>query len=497
MAIVSFSGNVEEVAINSFWADDAVISPSFTFSNWWADENESLQLFEEAQDVVLQEDIFVHGNLQNPDWDEVDAVNDVADLGTIPTLGTIAAGTEVDSYFIAFKNPNPGTSVTVQATITFDAPIIGLMGDPVLINPTNDLFVPYVARPLADGGTLDTSVNGLDTIEILGDGNILRVTFRNSSGVDPLRVLTASGTVNPDDGGDTTNPPIDPPTDNNDTNSNGGNTDTSNDNTNTGGNTSDSGNDGSTNNDSDNGVVEDVIEERPLIIRATQVADTLKGNALDNKMRGLSGDDKLRGKAGDDFISGNKGDDVLHGNKGDDTVRGRLGDDEMNGGSGDDRLIGDRGNDEIDGAAGDDFIKGGAGSDILEGGKGNDELIGNGKDDIIDGGAGNDTIVGGFGDDTITTGAGKDVIVYNRKNDATDTITDFSVKRDLLDLSEMVDFYKLDASTAFDENILVVQQGSTAVVKFDHDGNGPKKSIDLVNLEDVSANDLSADNFIF
>jgi lysophospholipase L1-like esterase len=176
--IVNLSGSIEEVSITSFWADNATTSSTFIYSDWWAKSSNKLQIFEEAQDIVLQADISI-SDPQN--WD---------DLGN---LGTILAGTEVDSYFIAFKNPSPGTNVTVQATITFDSPIIGFMGDPSLINPTNEVFVPYVARPLSGNGTLDMSANGLDTVEVLDNGYTLRVTMRNTSAVDPLRVLTDSG----------------------------------------------------------------------------------------------------------------------------------------------------------------------------------------------------------------------------------------------------------------------------------------------------------------
>lgn len=245
------------------------------------------------------------------------------------------------------------------------------------------------------------------------------------------------------------------------------------------------------------GVVEDVFEQLPVIIRATPNPDRLQGNELDNKMRGLQENDVLRGQAGDDFISGNSGNDDLFGNTGNDEIRGRTGNDDVNGGSGDDRLIGDRGNDTIVGSGGDDFIKGGAGRDDLNGDKGNDELIGNGKRDEINGGAGNDTIVGGFGNDIITTGAGKDVVVYNRILDGVDRITDFSVGSDRLDLSNMVDVYNLDASTALDRNIGFVQRGTTTVVTFDRDGAGLKSSFVLVKLEGVMVDTMNANAFIF
>ncbi len=250
----------------------------------------------------------------------------------------------------------------------------------------------------------------------------------------------------------------------------------------------DGGNNGGGDDDDDDGGVVSPVGP----IRATAGPDDLKGTSAANKIRGLGGDDIIRGLGGDDFIAGNQGDDTLFGNGGDDNIRGRTGDDVINGGAGNDTLFGDRGDDTIDGGAGDDFIKGGAGSDILNGGKGNDELRGNGKADTINGGAGDDIIIGGFGADLLTGGAGNDEFVYRRILDGGDTITDFTVGQDVLNLRQMINFYNLDASTAFGTNITLVQQSSTTVVKFDLNGNG----VDLVKLEGVAVADVTESSFI-
>jgi Ca2+-binding RTX toxin-like protein len=51
----------------------------------------------------------------------------------------------------------------------------------------------------------------------------------------------------------------------------------------------------------------------------------------------------------------------------------------------------------------------------------------------VSGGGGNDTLIGGAGNDTLTGGAGADVFVFSGTIDS-DTIRDFAVSQDKLDL---------------------------------------------------------------
>jgi Ca2+-binding RTX toxin-like protein len=70
-------------------------------------------------------------------------------------------------------------------------------------------------------------------------------------------------------------------------------------------------------------------------------------------------------------------------------------------------------------------ITGNTAANTLSGGAGADTLIG---------GAGADTLTGGLGDDRLTGGSGADVFVF-AKGDGHDTITDFGVGADVLNLS--------------------------------------------------------------
>jgi Ca2+-binding RTX toxin-like protein len=87
-------------------------------------------------------------------------------------------------------------------------------------------------------------------------------------------------------------------------------------------------------------------------------------------------------------------------------------------------LIGGSGNDRLLGDAGRDLLRGGNGRDQLFGGGGNDTLFGNAGDDVLSGGRGNDQLTGGRGSDTF---------VFNRR-EGNDTITDFAVNEDVLQL---------------------------------------------------------------
>ncbi|KFA95481.1 hypothetical protein [Vibrio sp. ER1A] len=97
----------------------------------------------------------------------------------------------------------------------------------------------------------------------------------------------------------------------------------------------------------------------------------------------------------------------------------------------DDLIDGGKGNDFILGKQGDDKIKGGKGDDIVEGNRGNDDLKGGSGEDLLFGGVGNDTLIGGDdadtfsmriwkgGDNTIsdfTLGEDKLQLVFNRKH---------------------------------------------------------------------------------
>ncbi|MDX2215456.1 MAG: choice-of-anchor L domain-containing protein [Oculatellaceae cyanobacterium bins.114] len=80
--------------------------------------------------------------------------------------------------------------------------------------------------------------------------------------------------------------------------------------------------------------------------------------------------------------------------------------------------------DVINGQGGNDRLEGLSGNDILRGGAGTDTLLG---------GDGDDTLVGNAGSDRLTGGSGSDAFRL-RLGDGTDTITDFNITSDRIEL---------------------------------------------------------------
>ena len=164
------------------------------------------------------------------------------------------------------------------------------------------------------------------------------------------------------------------------------------------------------------------------------------------------------------IVVGGGGGDVVIGGESRDIVRGGSGDDILSGGGKKDILRGDSGDDTIVGA------------------QGNDVLLGDSGDDIIRGGGGRDHIQGGTGDDTLTGGRGADTFVFGQ-NSGNDTITDFTVGEDTIDLSLLS-----TAVTFADLTITDLDDGSGVTVT--HSALGG-----TITLTGVTNSQLSADDF--
>ncbi|MFN4203915.1 MAG: calcium-binding protein [Tabrizicola sp.] len=158
-------------------------------------------------------------------------------------------------------------------------------------------------------------------------------------------------------------------------------------------------------------------------------ADTLTGNAADNRIDGLDGNDRL---------SGGSGADSLFGGNGNDTLLGGVGADVLDGGAGRDRasyreaagggLLLDLANpslntgeaagdvylsiEDLEGTEGVDTIQGDAQANMLFGMGNGDRLEGRSGNDSLYGGEGNDTLIGGEGADRLEGGNGTDLVSY-------------------------------------------------------------------------------------
>lgn len=261
--------------------------------------------------------------------------------------------------------------------------------------------------------------------------------------------------------------------------------------------------------------------------------DVLRGTEGDDVLNGGEGADKLSGGKGADVVFGGKDDDLVDGNSGNDAVFGNSGNDTLLGNSGDDWLFGGAGNDKIYGGTGEDLVLVSSGQDSYWGGEGYDEIdfseiagrvsidlsrhtatlsfgktavtdfvsgfeivrgshggnafMGDGDNTRFIGGDRADTFRGLGGNDTFNGGEGRDVYTFLKKDTAggaVDTITDFEIGADRLD---MKDFLKGRAGTA--DAVRFVDTGDDTMVQ----GNTKAGWVDVVVLSGVASQDVGYD----
>ncbi len=129
---------------------------------------------------------------------------------------------------------------------------------------------------------------------------------------------------------------------------------------------------------------------------------------------GSAGADRIRTFDGPDLVSGGGGGDTIFGGGGSDVIRAG---DTATAGTGSTYLRGDDGNDWIQGGSGFDDINGNAGWDVGTGGDGDDWVVGGKDPDLLFGDAGNDLVYGNLGTDTCDGGAGDDIVRGGQDND--------------------------------------------------------------------------------
>lgn len=150
-------------------------------------------------------------------------------------------------------------------------------------------------------------------------------------------------------------------------------------------------------------------------------------------------------------------------------------------------------------------LTGTGGNDSLTGSDANEVLLGNAGADKLDGGGGNDLLDGGAGKDTLTGGSGSDIFRFGNLLDsyrnygpadigAADTITDFNVGVDKIDLSALG---ITGLGNGYDHSLYMTlnDTGSKTSLKSreaDADGNTFE-----IALTGNHLNDLSAADFIF
>jgi Ca2+-binding RTX toxin-like protein len=214
-------------------------------------------------------------------------------------------------------------------------------------------------------------------------------------------------------------------------------------------------------------------------LEGSDFADTLIGDAGNNKLVGWAGNDVLRGGAGSDTLIGGDGIDTADyrqsslgvsislageaGAGGDaagdilsgiENLAGSSFGDTLTGDDANNALYGYAGNDTLNGGAGNDWMKGGAGGDTLDGGDGSDiaaysestsgvavdlsagtgsggeaegdtligieGVVGSNFDDTLTGDDSNNSLYGLAGHDTLNGGAGNDWMKGGADNDTLD-----------------------------------------------------------------------------
>ena len=156
-----------------------------------------------------------------------------------------------------------------------------------------------------------------------------------------------------------------------------------------------------------------------------------------------------------------------------------------------DVLITDGGDDTVEGLGGRDVISTVGGDDTAYGSGGGDAIRGGSGNDTIRGGEGNDMLHGGMGDDTLTGGTGADKFVFT-ENTGNDTITDFDLRHDVIDLRllpEAISFADLTITAIVATEGLDVPE--VIGVTITHDALGG-----TISIYDITPGSLTEDHFL-
>lgn len=220
------------------------------------------------------------------------------------------------------------------------------------------------------------------------------------------------------------------------------------------------------------------------VVNGTEADDTLVANDTDaQELHGGAGDDLLIAGAHTVLLDGGEGTDTASYAAATSAVTVDLRDGSTGGWASGQTL---NSIEHLIGSDYDDIFHAGDSATILEGGKGNDQLYG---------GAGADTLTGGSGNDTLSGGAGADTFVWQAGDSGTDTVTDFQLGTDTLDLAALLG----DASHSDLEGLLsfkVSGSGDSLVSTIDISataGGAAVQSIELQHVNLAQAYNVSTD----
>ena len=189
-----------------------------------------------------------------------------------------------------------------------------------------------------------------------------------------------------------------------------------------------------------------------VVITVNGNGTRLIGDDQDNVLVGTGDGERMLGLGGSDTLTAHAGNDTLDGGTGADEMSGGVGDDVYHVDDAGDVIVeaADGGRDRVHASvsyqlpdhvetgklagSGDLTLAAGATGVWLNGNGGDNRLLGGIGADRLDGNAGNDTLDGGAGNDVQEGGAGADIFVLS---DGNDTVLDFEIGTDLIDLTAM------------------------------------------------------------
>lgn len=235
-----------------------------------------------------------------------------------------------------------------------------------------------------------------------------------------------------------------------------------------------------------------------LIFSGTKAA-TGTGNDGNNILAANDAGNKLSGGLGDDLLVGGRGNDVLNGNAGADTMKGGLGKDSYTVDSAGDKVVelSNQGVDTIStglsyklGLFVENLILTGAANANGTGSSWHNVITGNNGNNMLSGMDGNDVLKGGKGVDVMLGGAGRDTFVLKAAGDGLDTIKDYKLGVDTLNVQSLLkSIGATSAAQAIQSDMLdLVQSGANTKMIAHIDGRAP---ITVAVIEHMNALELS------
>jgi phospholipase/lecithinase/hemolysin len=156
---------------------------------------------------------------------------------------------------------------------------------------------------------------------------------------------------------------------------------------------------------------------------------------------------------------------------------------------------GTAGADRLVGFSGNDVLKGLGGADQLEGSPGNDTLVGGSQADILIGGGNRDDLTGGGAQDLLQGGPGRDRFIYGNPNHGRDTIADFQIGKDIIELSTIFNKPDYSRPDSFEAYVRLAQVAAGTVVRIDSNGDASGGFKPLALLSTIDVNNLAASSF--